>query len=157
MLENRIQKARKMKIIFLDIDGVLLNISSRGIEPCAYCVKNLNDIVKITGAKIVVSSTWRKGGLEQIRFVLAQWGVTGEVIGITPVLSRVTERSGFTRGACRGDEIARWLEQNGPVDSFVILDDDGDMGELRSRLVTTSFYTGLTRLHAAQAIGILEG
>ena len=67
-----------MKVIFLDIDGVLnplFNIrrqhrlkrrtSSYYITLDKYCLNNLKRIVETTGAKIVVSSSWRIGGYEK--------------------------------------------------------------------------------------------
>ena len=55
-----------MKIIFLDVDGVLNCKSSKsrcggflGIDDSK--VKLLKEIIDITGAKIVLSSSWRYG------------------------------------------------------------------------------------------------
>ena len=66
-----------MRIIFLDIDGVLnselwykevkyANLEEKHFSPAL--VENLNTITDQTGAKIVVSSSWRKNKtLEQLK------------------------------------------------------------------------------------------
>lgn len=52
-----------MKVLFLDIDGVLNNLKilteagCSGIDP--QCVRELNRIVAVTGCRIVISSSWR--------------------------------------------------------------------------------------------------
>ena len=54
-----------MKIIFLDIDGVLNqtgNAASLPFDP--NCVMYLNHVIKETGAHIVISSAWRYQILE---------------------------------------------------------------------------------------------
>jgi predicted mannosyl-3-phosphoglycerate phosphatase (HAD superfamily) len=76
----------KVKVIFLDIDGVLCNHESisAGYKtrtapeqdpygPHVDCVAALNRIIKETGAKIVVSSTWRHAGAANMRGTLKRW------------------------------------------------------------------------------------
>ena len=53
-----------MKVLFLDVDGVLNSQrlgTPDGMRP--WCVTQLARIVKESGCKIVVSSTWRAGGI----------------------------------------------------------------------------------------------
>ena len=62
-------KSKKIKVIFLDVDGVLnykswrdhqLNYSMKNIEPVdPQKVKLISKIIKKTKAKVVFSSTWR--------------------------------------------------------------------------------------------------
>jgi hypothetical protein len=153
-----------MKIIFLDIDGVLVNRWSlsnhSGIFAKAHpdCVAALNRITDETGARVVVSSTWRKCGISKMRGFLNEWGVTGKAIGCTPDLSK--QACGFLVGAQRGDEIQCWLDERelhkGDVESFVILDDDSDMKHLTPHLVRTTFEYGLTMKDAERAIELLQ-
>jgi hypothetical protein len=129
-----------MKVLFLDVDGVLNSQrlgTPDGMRP--WCVTQLARIVKESGCKIVVSSTWRAGGIGEtsdFHRCLLEASVPGDdtiqrvLIGITPDLV------GNGEGA-RGDEIAAWLGEHPDVESFVILDDDTDMGELGGRLVRT--------------------
>ena len=136
-----------MKVIFLDIDGVLAIRSSlrKGcwqLDPGG--VGRLNRLVRETQAKIVVSSTWRIGRtLDQLKEVLAEQGVKIEpIIGVTPR----TQMNG-----CRGDDIQRWLTDNPGVEVFVILDDDADMLHLLPSLVKTDMVSGLTDHHVSLA------
>lgn len=171
-----------MKPLFLDFDGVLnsaewqakqvkrdgsfLRRSSDELDPQA--VARLNKIIAATGAKVVVSSTWRllHTRRELMGFLVAA-GFRGEIIGMTPRL-HVSPYMPTERAVCRGDEIQQWLDwewertnlnQDVPgdqVESFVILDDDGDMDFLWPELVQTHFATGLQDEHVARAIEILN-
>ena len=144
------------KVIFLDIDGVLINraaLMARRANQGKWqadpqCVEELNRIVKTTGAKIVVSSTWRFEGFDRIREILQDWGVCAEVIGVTPDFTRKKTSES------RGQEIAHWLRDN-PADRIVIIDDDSDMDHLIDQLVNTQFEIGLTVANADQAIALL--
>lgn len=156
-----------MKVIFLDVDGVLCNHESisagykarTAAEQDPYgphegCVGQLNRIIEATGALIVVSSTWRKTNTPNaaMRERLGRWGVRGTVIGTTPVLHG--DEYAYRR---RGCEIQQWIETaRMPVTSFVILDDDSDMAHLRHRLVQTTMAHGLTSADADRAIAILN-
>lgn len=64
-----------MKILFLDIDGVLNsyqfyeNKSNQELVDNPFdtaCVRHLKTIIDATDAKIVLTSTWRGGGLGQV-------------------------------------------------------------------------------------------
>jgi len=156
-----------MKLIFLDVDGVLNHsgwLGKRGdtdlpvdspewfaLELDSMCVSRLNELITRTGAKVVVSSVWRCGKtIGSLQAILECAGFTGEVIGKTPHL-----------GGERGEEIAEWLEDSHklyglePFESFVILDDDSDMGALIPFLVQTSFESGLQQDHVERAVSLL--
>lgn len=139
-----------MKVIFLDIDGVLNNEATkfgRKFDPA--CVAALNKITDKTGARIVVSSTWRHAGLTETRATLSENGVTGKVNGLTPDLSK---RGLIHVAVPRGREIQAWLECHPAVNGFVILDDADDMEHLSGSLIQTVSRVGLTELDAARAI-----
>src|SRR5690606_17731337 len=93
------------KVVFLGFDGVLVNRESLRTasgfrsKGSSDCVAALNRITDKTGAVIVVSSTWRRKGRGFVLRTLRAWGVTGRMIGITPVLNAVD----------RGEEIQAWL------------------------------------------------
>jgi hypothetical protein len=120
-----------MKLIFLDFDGVVntrLYDSKKDkigyFHPEDEAVNNknaigfLNLLVKETGAKVVVSSTWRRGEtVETLSEWLCNSGFEGEVIGKTPRMDSY----------CRGAEIEEYLLRLNDVESYVILDDDSDM------------------------------
>lgn len=143
-----------MKFIFLDIDGVLVNRASLMKHSGRYasadpeCVAALNHILRVTGAEIILSSTWRFD--PDIRDLFRQFGVEKPIRDLTPRL----------RGSSRGAEIAEWLsrfENCWPtVESFVIVDDGNDMDHLLPRLIQTSHEIGLTMEHAERAIVMLN-
>ena len=143
-----------LKVIFLDFDGVLVTPTSSfrrsrtGIVADPDAVQALNYLVAQTGARLVITSTWRlEYSSSELWELLRAWRVQAEILGVSPT------------GSSRGDEIQKWLDQfNGPaaIDAFVILDDLTDMGELSSRLVSTEFKTGLTMGHARQALEFLR-
>ncbi|MFK7695673.1 HAD domain-containing protein [Paenibacillus sp. HJGM_3] len=141
-----------MKLIFLDIDGVMNHrdymVRSRlhhMQEFCPVAVRNLREIVKRTGAKIVLSSTWRK--FKDIYHVMTCYDLDQYVIGKTPVIEDVI----------RGIEIKQFMDElNKPIESYVILDDDDDMGDLLPHLVHCKDYSGLTDERREEAIALLN-
>jgi hypothetical protein len=116
-----------MKIIFLDIDGVLNCEKAYRSGECNYVKWNwengtedhhqsfcswskelLNKLIDETDAKIVISSTWRSSGIEFMRKVWELEGMSGEIIGITP--SFRGDINGYT--IPRGCEIDYYLEHD---------------------------------------------
>lgn len=145
-----------MKVIFLDIDGVLNTCRTHvrrkdhyiGIEQRKVLL--LKQIVDATGAHIVLSSTWRSSpdSFNDARLCLWTDGL---------VIFDVTPDYNFRRP--RGHEIADWLEQHPEVTHYVIIDDVDEFanGRLRKHFVQTDFYgLGLTQLHCEKAIKILN-
>ena len=135
-------------MLFLDIDGVLAPIRRwdryGDLDPA--CIRVLNDIVARADADVVVSSTWRYGKtVAELQEMLEAWGFTGRVVGVTPT---------GAPGTARGDEIAAWLAEH-DVSGYAIVDDHGDVGELRARLVVTQPAHGLRAADAPQVIATL--
>jgi len=138
-----------MKIIFLDVDGVLNSGWTK--TPLHYIEKDkflqLKRIVNETGAKVVVSSSWRehKGFHNLLTDFLNCVDI--EVVGSTAIYAK------------REDEIQAWLKANHePIESFVILD-DWDMSEtFPDNMVHTVSYhrMGLDQEFANKAIEILN-
>jgi hypothetical protein len=120
-----------MRVIFLDIDGVLNHCDTRSNalvtheEPLPLpiapeCMARLNRLIAETGAKIVISSSWRLyAGWQELSKALARKGLVAEVIGSTPDLVkdpiwlnnwRVRHGSPFAYDRLeRGWEIREWL------------------------------------------------
>ena len=118
-----------MKVIFLDIDGVL-NVYSRdhdefGSQFHDHLVENLKYIIDNTNAKIVISSSWRSGGLERMKDMWTKRNYPAEVIGVTPDLSYQDDNDEYHR-VKRGEEIDWYLKKNTNIENYVILDDDTD-------------------------------
>ena len=162
------------KIIFLDIDGVLnVYCQGRDVFGCTFhkhFEDNLRLIIEQTGAKIVISSTWRYSGLKVMQEMWDSRGLAGEVIDITP-----NEVDVVKRGTCefydlveRGHEIQQWIDDNSDIESYVIIDDDNDMlNSQKDNFVLTvnnrdhddcvdRMGYGLTRKCAEKAIEILN-
>lgn len=146
-----------MKVIFLDFDGVIcVGWNTDGDEYGQAFrkdyVENLREVVEKTGAKIVVSSSWRTMGLNRLKTMWELRDMPGEVIDRTPSL--------WTQ---RGEEIAEYLREN-PCDKYVIIDDDSDfLPEQKPFCVKTSCNKhedafrglGLTKECTKRAIEIL--
>lgn len=135
-----------MKVIFLDFDGVL-NVIPQGHDYYGGIfhpefVENLRRIINETGAKLVISSSWRHGGLERMRKMWEHRQYPGEIIGITPDLRWRTKDSDLDRNEdkmVRGDEIQSILDQHPQISNYVIIDDDNDMlPSQRGNFVITS-------------------
>lgn len=159
--------ARAMKVVFLDVDGVL-NCRSRWVKGCgAYWIdpilmSRLVRLCETTGAKIVVSSTWRHGRtVEDLQALLESKGLpsTIRVIGKTPEAAQQIVTGPLAElTTCRGIQIGAWLgdHEEGQVESFVILDDDSDMAHLTDYLVQTGWEDGLLDAHVDRAIALLN-
>jgi len=147
------------KVVFLDIDGVL--VTKRSLKGCTSweksavpdCIEALNRLTAESGAEIVVSSAWRLDGLDSVREVLQVWKVSGNLRGITPDLSRTEEA--MTHVVPRGREIKAWLAQNPDVQSYVILDDERDMDGLDGKLIHIACDYGLTAEDVSAALRML--
>ncbi len=165
-----------MKIIFLDIDGVLnstvyvnsepYRIETAGmsdaqvmliahhthLDPLA--IQILNDLVERSGAEVVLSSTWRvKYSVDEMNQMLKDRGATFTISASTPVLfGKLSAR------IPRGKEIAHYLKMlEKQPESFVIIDDHDDMLHLKTNLVKTNMKFGLTKEDVEAALKILNG
>jgi hypothetical protein len=173
------------RIVFLDIDGVLNHAGTIGEDgedapwrreagellrvPIApECMDRLNRLVAQTGARIVISSSWRLfARWQDLGPALARHGLVGEVVGETPDLVndpawleawRTREGAPFHHERLeRGWEIAEWLRLHPEVTSFAILDDCSDMAGVRDRLVLVDSAVGLDDPDVERAKRLLDG
>jgi hypothetical protein len=106
-----------MKVIFLDIDGVLNCKKTPNPRKFPYVVdrkllRRLKRLLDRTGAKVVLSSTWRydPAGL----FSARHWGVP--FIDVTPDMPKRPRRS----------EILAWLRAHPRGTRYAIIDDEDD-------------------------------
>ena len=145
--------AQPCRIVFLDFDGVLNSEQSTNTRGTKYefersCVEALNLVLRQTGARIVITSSWRDNWTlrENAEFLERDGVVPGRVVGKTPSMERE-----------RGVEIDTWLRSAPyPVEAFVILDDRDDMAMHRERLVRVNPRTGLRAAEARRAIEMLN-
>ena len=144
-------------IIFLDIDGVLNcqvfyemealrtgnAIRRGGHDMCKERISWLNDLCNETGAKVVISSSWRIGrSVEELREIFESFGSTFSII----------DKTGSS--ANRGTEIYQWLDKNTMTlfgvhnydyYNYAIIDDDSDMLLLQQEnFFHVDNYAGLT-------------
>jgi len=149
-----------LKIIFLDVDGVLNNstwaseLHKQGTftflqndlyEPALLM---LRDLVEETGAKIVLSSSWRK-------FPNAR----GDLVDALAKHNLTIHSDTPDTGGIRGEDIKAWLSSHSSlsIESYIILDDEADMLEDQlPYLVQTTFEKGLLDCHYRRAKAILN-
>jgi HAD domain in Swiss Army Knife RNA repair proteins len=157
-----------MKILFLDIDGVLNSadyMKNRRTIPRptphsidAPTIPRLNAIIERTGAKVVVSSTWRMGrDKHDLQSILRAHGFIGEIIGCTPIGYGSMPSGVLVTDCVRGHEIQAWLDEHSDVTTFAIVDDNSDMAHLTHRLVQTTWSYGLLDEHVERLVQMLGG
>ena len=161
-----------MKVIFLDIDGVLNTYYTKEtIEQYTFVSEDkillLKELIDKTDAKIVLSYTWRRGWLckECDDPEMLTSGDFQDIRLFNALQAKLAEYDihmlGYTDDfGLRGEEIDQWLKQwdGEPIESFVILDDMSG-AELRPHsryLIQTSMLEGLNEKHVARAIKILN-
>ena len=168
-----------MKILFLDIDGVLNSEvsfnethekwfasgeSTKGTEynwPLGHLyppyILLLNKIVEATDCKIVISSSWR---------IICHVHNLQEWLTIKGFKhsDHIIDSTGRNNDGRRGGEIQDWLDANQHIiKSYVVIDDDAEdiIGDKTTKkhpnnFVKTSFKTGLTQECVDKAIAILN-
>ena len=132
-----------MKVIFLDIDGVLnshrtaIAFGGMPFDAKAHrhrfdevALRLIDGIATTAGANIVLSSSWRND---------SNWQQIGPALGLA-----IIDRTPSYLGP-RGKEIAAWLAAHPEVQSYAIVDDDGDMlPEQKPFFVHTNMFEGFT-------------
>ncbi len=114
-----------MKLLFLDIDGVLNSVRSavaydgyphpeREDKFDDVAVKLIKQLCVKTNCFIILSSTWRIGIPNMILF--------GKKLDL-PIIDRTPRKMSATRG----EEIAMYLSEAKDVEKYAIIDDDSDM------------------------------
>lgn len=175
-----------MKIIFLDIDGVLNYMGSSTLDNV--CVENLKYVVSKTGAKIVLISTWKQflddnilkdlsnkdkkeflyyrellnttfiNELKIIDIVEDYFSMVDAEVKSVVSLSELSEEE-CEHDAWRSVEVGRWLDKHPKVESFVIIDDfDCEYHKFypNNWVQTSWFRDGLSKDLAEKAISILN-
>jgi len=111
-----------LKVIFLDIDGVLNNhvlLYHYGFNYIDHgLIELLVSVIKATDAEIVLSSTWRlqEDSRNLVTAALEKFG-----LGLFDWTGRIP-------GGYRCDEIAEWLKRHPKVKKYAVIDDDPDAG-----------------------------
>ncbi len=150
-----------MKVLFLAIDGVLN--TERYIKACGHygvvidpeLMENVKRIVDTTGAKIVLTTSWREFWEEkgcsihengkEIDLIFARHGL--EVYSKTPFLPFLGREA----------EIRDWLDNRTDIAAYAAVDDMFLSAYfLEGHFVRTSNYIGLTAEYADKVIEILS-
>lgn len=134
-------KKKKIKVLFLDIDGVVNCVNTNfktDLWPLdRYMAFLVGKIVLDTDCKVVLSSSWRNhpDGVKVIEK------------HVVPILD-ITCQSWYDRErdhhSWRGEEIKKWLDAHPEVSKYAILDDSSDMlPEQQRNFFKTSWLRGL--------------
>lgn len=109
-----------IKVLFMDIDGVVCNDNVGREDWDPVCVLMLKKAILETGVKVVMSSTWRIVAPElmmerlkdfRMETLLHEDYQTKDLIGPFQKYNR-------------SDEIKEWLSRHPEVEKYVIVDDD---------------------------------
>jgi len=142
-----------MKVVFLDIDGVLATPKQYGTvrtklhkrDRQAYglgipymwderCVVAFNRFIRMNDAEIVISSDWRRHfTIDEMDMICKINGVAKSPIGYTPVFEKITENENLANVRVR--EIQAWTYENKIAMWCAV--DDMDLGALGTRFVQT--------------------
>ena len=165
-----------MKVLFLDIDGVLnsddnlqamyelSSIKDHHILSDQFgnlfderCVRWLHWITERTGCKLVISSSWRWSGIDDLRTMWEYRKLPGEIIDITtlaPKTELLNKYKNESKSVLRGCEIQEWIDLYKPS-RYCIVDDIDEM--LRHHnFVKTDARMGLTFEEAKTIVKILS-
>lgn len=130
-----------MKLLFLDIDGVMTNDDtiinpSQLISFSPSCVDVLNQILRTHDLKIILTSSWRTVfDAEKQNQIFIENGIIQTPAGQTPSISNLK----------RGLEIKKYLEKRKPT-HFLILD-DMEIPGFPKNFLRINPATGLTTEH----------
>lgn len=150
-----------MKIIFLDIDGVLCIPIRSGADlysgQSSYtfeefdkrCVANLNTILESDeNIKLVISSIWRYN-MRKLVDRFQSYGIdVGRMVGSTEKNHTIS----------RGHKILDWMDKYGMEEDTWCVIDDIDIPEVEDKLVQTKFDydEGLKEEHILKVLTILD-
>lgn len=145
-------------VIFLDIDGVLHSLMGSDLFR-ETCCNLLVDIVRGTGASIVLSSAWRTDAraaatVTQVLKKLKLQNYIDKTKDLSAVMRRQVPRSA---------EICEWLDRHPEVQRWIAIDDmdlvnePGDCAKrLRGHFVRTPSTSGLSSQHCELALKLMQ-
>lgn len=148
-------------IVFLDVDGVLHSMAharDSSLQFTESCMQHLKNVLERSGARIVLSSTWRLtlGPARKLNEALRIRGILCP-IGATPLLSGDPSYERMGRAA----EILRWVSLNEDLidnDQWVAIDDIPlDIHLLDEHAVVIDGSVGLTGELAEEVFQKLQG
>lgn len=136
---------------------------------CKEKMELVKEIVDKTGAKIVISSSWRHSTLESTLDYITTLGnafvhnvtflMPEDVVGVTDRIyyHKCSDKEKHEYHVCRGVEIEHYLYEHPEIKNYVILDDDSDMLlSQRKHFVKTDTLRGISKKNVETAIKILN-
>lgn len=136
--EQKIIGGMKLKVIFLDIDGVMNstdyiiknNITGLITEIDPKAIQMLKFALDVTGAQIVLSSSWRYCHIcEELKELFSKYGIN------------LNEKTPELHTHKRGLEIKQYLKEHPNIEQYLILDDEifdfYEDEELKENLILT--------------------
>ena len=163
-LSDNLERLSKMRVIFLDIDGVLNSEEwDKYVQSFTYgarfnscyllsqeMILRLQNVVFQTNAEIVLTSSWRTD-VQALNALTKQLSLYHLCLRDTTLYSTYNTRA---------DDIHEWLRSHPDVRSYVIVDDydDGFSNDevLVAHFVQTNYFQGLTSEEAEKIVEILS-
>ena len=153
-------------ILFLDFDGVITTAESGYRIDTDKC-NMIKEICDATDARIVISSSWRRGNLEktieeitneEIVYGNQPFTIPERVVGVTNRMYSCKYGHEDERyGVYRGVEIDRYIVEHPDITNYVILDDDRDMLlTQKDNFIQTDGHYGISDKDVIKAIKILN-
>lgn len=132
-----------MNIIFLDINGVLIDTDPPFISNTflfnSEAMTNLSKLIEITNSKIVISSKWKIGMKNPNNIYwrsiiqnFRNYGILDSLISVTPTLYN------YRNFYSKSKEISTWLSENFYVTKYIIISSEYLNNHLDNVLVKTS-------------------
>ncbi len=163
-----------MKVVFLDIDGVLNSNfwnqdHTKEISEGKYVdsdkVKLLAKIIKASDASIILHSGWRfwfdennrptRKEAEYLETSLRKYGLS--IQGATPNLTTEEIRKTKKFSKVKAEEILTWIQNHDGIDGWVVLEDlDLNNSIVEKHQVRTDSEHGLTENDVIKALEILN-
>ena len=142
-----------MKVLFLDIDGVLCthnsdNYSEQDDKFDDKACKNLKKIIDETGCKLVLTSSWRlySSYIKLLLSLLKPYGITRlDFLGKAKSL------------LSRAQEISEFLSSHKEITNYIVLDDEQIVSKLipSDKIIYTQAKSGITNEITKKCIKIL--
>lgn len=147
-----------MKILFLDIDGVLnSDLYYRSVDRTKAnwtrfdptVVVLIKKLIEEFSLKVVITSTWRFGAVKMLKDELIKSGLISHL--------HMHWKTPNIHPPHRGSEIKLWIEKHHDVNDYVIIDDDMSiLDEQKTNYVQTELKIGMNEIHYSQAKEILS-
>jgi len=136
-----------MKVVFLDIDGVLVTDTCHVWEFSREAIENLEVILESSGCQIVISSSWAHRGRDT---VIEKFQKNG--FDLEPHLHEDWTSQDWSL-ADRRDEVCKWLSKHPEVTGYAVID---DMDCSLPHQVLTNPMFGIADLAVEQVLEMLE-